>query len=207
MPSANQSAIGSNGRIQTTVAKMLLPTKALPHYKDLMSNVYYKCTECTQKSRSGPVYHNLISSLCRPMSSPAIPGYDMFSAKGIVATRFLVMCAETGFVPKEDPQFDFGICDMERFPEGYQSMQKGGSDGGNLHFDDEEVEAAAASKKPLKFGSRQLKTSSDLKTKPAVFAPTAKLQPLTPKRKLNKEEKKMIQEALDHPETLGGLGS
>src|SRR5665213_1034800 len=121
---------------QSAKTPMVIPTREFPHFERLMDEIDYKCTECTNLNQGVDVYHTLNESSLSPISGVCIPGRKGIGSKGIIATRFLVMCPKTQFVPVNSPLFERAVCDLERFTAAFKKPDRGVRGRSGVSFDD-----------------------------------------------------------------------
>jgi len=161
----------------------VVPTKQYPWMKRLMTEVDYACPSCSSGANQ-PVFHTLGESILEPISGPAVEGKGVVTEKGIIATRFLVMCPETRCVPENSPLMMGGIVDLMAIDPNYKRPFRPVTDEGSISFDgDDQAEPAVRTPDaPKKFGSGKLKKTSDLNPKT---------------RKLTAKEKRLIKAAED----------
>lgn len=158
---------------------MVVPTKDYPHLKSLMKNVDFACASCSS-AQGQAVHYTLEEAILDPVSGAPTKGNGIITAKGMIATRFLVMCPVDRTVPENNPLMPGGFCDLMDIDPKYKRPYRAAGAGDGITYDgDEDPEEAALNTKPRKFGSRRLKSDSDL-PKP---------------KKLTAAEKKLIKQA------------
>jgi len=166
---------------QVRPTPMVVPTRDYPHLKRLMKEVDFACATCSS-AMGQPVYHTLEEAVKEPVSGvPTKQGTGIVGPKGMVATRFLVLCPECRTVPENNPLMPGGYCDLMDIDPGYIRPfrpQGDGGDGVTYDGDDDEPKAAVVSN--LGKG-RHFKKTSDLNPKT---------------RKQTAKEKRLIAEAL-----------
>lgn len=161
---------------------MVVPTRDYPWLKKLMKEVDFACASCSS-AQGQPVYYTLEEARKDPVSGPPNPRGGIVTEKGMIATRFLVMCPVDRTVPENNPLMPGGFCDLMAIPPDYKRPYRPQGEGGDgVTYDgDDEPSVVAPKKAPGKFASRKLKTTSDLSKAT---------------KKLTAAEKRLIQQAL-----------
>jgi hypothetical protein len=142
---------------------MVVPTKQYPWLKGLMKQVDYACPSCSAGSGQ-PVYHTLEESILDPLSGAPTELGAALTEKGLVATRFLVMCPETRCVPENNPLIPNGYCDLMQISPNYKRPFRPVGDQNSITYDGDEEDAKPAVK-VRKFGSGKLKKASEINPK------------------------------------------
>jgi hypothetical protein len=153
---------------------MVLPTKDFPWLKRLMNEVDFACATCSS-AQGQPVYHTLAEAHREPLSAEPTSHGGSITPKGMIATRFLVLCPTCRTVPENNPMMPGGFCDLMAVPKDYKRPfrpQGTGGDGLTYDGDDDGDDVALRVPKTRKFGSSKLKKTSDLK--PVKLTPAQK---------------------------------
>ena len=156
---------------------MLLPTKDYPWLRQLMKEVDFACATCSS-AQGQPVYYTLEEAHREPVSSSAKTHHvGLITAKGMVATRFLVLCPTCRTVPENNPLMPGGFCELMDIDKNYKRpFRAQGSGGDGLSYDDDDDSGDSLQptrKEPGKFGSKRLKKTSDLNAQSAIPKLTA----------------------------------
>lgn len=157
---------------------MVVPTKDYPWLKNLMKQVDFACASCSS-AQGQAVHYTLEEAILDPISGAPTKGGGIISAKGMIATRFLVMCPVDRTVPENSPLMPGGYCDLMDINQQYKRPHRAAGAGDGITYDGDDDDDESASVKPRKFGGARLKKASDL-----------------PKNKLTAKEKKLIKEAV-----------
>lgn len=142
---------------------MVLPTKDYPWLKRLMKEVDFACATCSS-AQGQPVYHTLEEAHREPLSAHPTKHAGSITPKGMVATRFLVLCPTCRTIPENNPLMPGGFCDlMEIDPNYKRPFRAQGSGGDGLTYDDDDGDDNVAVRPTSgKFGGKRLKKTSDL---------------------------------------------
>ena len=118
---------------------MLLPTKDYPWLRQLMKEVDFACATCSS-AQGQPVYYTLEEAHREPLSSSAKTHHaGLITAKGMVATRFLVLCPTCRTVPENNPLMPGGFCELMDIDKNYKRpFRAQGSGGDGLSYDDDD---------------------------------------------------------------------
>lgn len=159
---------------------MVVPTKDYPWLKNLMKQVDFACASCSS-AQGQAVHYTLEEAILDPISGAPTKGGGIISAKGMIATRFLVMCPVDRTVPENSPLMPGGFCDLMDIDPKYKRPHRAAGAGDGITYDGDDDDAEEASLKPRKFGSSRLKKVTDL-PKPV---------------KLSAKDKKLVAAALE----------
>ena len=141
---------------------MVLPTKDYPWLKRLMKEVDFACATCSS-AQGQPVYHTIEEAHREPLSSEPTSHQGSITAKGMVATRFLVLCPTCRTVPENNPMMPGGFCDLMMIDKNYKRpFRPQGTGGDGLTYDGDDEADEAAVRPTGKFGGKKLKKTSDL---------------------------------------------
>ena len=113
---------------------MVLPTKDYPHLKHLMKEVDFACATCSS-AQGQPVYYTLEEAHREPLSAGPTSHAGSIIAKGMIATRFLVLCPTCRTVPENNPLMPGGFCELLDIDPKYKRPARAqGVGGGRPHL-------------------------------------------------------------------------